>query len=449
MSRSDSELSSPHPSQVSVVTVNWNGLRHLEELMPSLEECGCGEVIVVDNGSEDGSKQFLRRRYPRVKLVENRINRGFAQPCNQGAEAASLPYVAFINNDMRVDSQWLQQSLAKLGPDTPCAACRILDWEGERIDFNGSSLQYLGFALQEDIGRLADEVSAQDEVLFPCGGAMLVRRSVFLELEGFDPDYFAIFEDVDFGWRLWVSGYRVAFAPRSLVYHRGHGTFTRHANQRMRYLMHRNALLTVLKNYQEEVFQRVLPLAVRLAIRRAVLLTGVEKESFYLWAQSRHELRSGDRAAQERWIDALNHLVALDDVLESLPKWMEKRRRVQQRRRREDAEIVKLFGDPLRRIVEDPRYEVEERSWLRLLSLDRFLPLDESPDPRPREADRLSHQIADLRAQIDDLQRLGAQALKTPPAPRRPGLRAALASLRREGLRVTLERVARRLRRGY
>ncbi|HSR68944.1 MAG TPA: glycosyltransferase family 2 protein [Acidobacteriota bacterium] len=448
MSRSGSESSAPHPSQVSVITVNWNGRGHLEHLVPSLQACGCGEIIVVDNGSSDGSKEYLRRRHPQVQIIENDCNRGFAGPSNQGAQAARGRCLAFINNDMRADPGWLEEGLARLSPERPCVASRILDWEGKRIDFNGSSLQYLGFALQQDIGELAERVKDRDEVLFPCGGAMLIERQVFLDLEGFDPDYFAIFEDVDLGWRLWLSGYGVAFAPRSIAYHRGHATFARHANERMRYLMHRNALLTVIKNYEEELFQKVFPLAVRLAIRRAVLLSGVERESFYLWAEARRQLRSGDEAAQERWIDALNHLVALDDVLERLPQVLEKRRRVQALRRRPDSEILERFDDPLRRIVEDPEYEMEEQSWLRLLALDRHLPLEQAPDPRSRQADRLSAKVEDLRRQLDRLQRQGTQALATPPPAGRPGLKAFLDSLRKDGPGLTLKRVARRLRRG-
>ncbi|MEE8585225.1 MAG: glycosyltransferase, partial [Acidobacteriota bacterium] len=377
--------------------------------------------------------------------IENPTNQGFAHPCNQGAQAASGRVVAFINNDMRADRGWLDEALPLLQGPVACVASRILDWEGRKIDFNGSSMQYLGFALQSDLGRLVEEVSHQDRILFPCGGAFLVDREVFLEVGGFDASYFAVFEDVDLGWRLWLSGYEVAFAPRSQTFHRGHATFEQHADAKMRYLMHRNALMTIFKNYQEENFQRILPLALRMAVKRAVLLSGVRKESFYLWAQARHELRSGDRLVQERWIDALNHLIALDDVLESLPRLMEERRRIQARRKRSDEEILALFNDPMRRIVEDVEYDMEEASWMESLQLDRlFQPRLEGPALEERWGEKLKQ----MRAELNAARWVANAAWQHPPAPSRPRLGSLLRSLRRNGLRITWNRILHRVRHG-
>ena len=378
---------SPSPGDVSVVTVNWNGKSHLSALLPPLLALEPGEVIVVDNGSTDGSREFLRKRYPQVRLLENGINRGFAQPCNAGAETARRDCVAFINNDMRPEPDWLTAALEKLDARTPCVASRILDWEGRRIDYNGSSLHYLGFGLQEDLGLPVEAAPRRDEVLFPCGGAMLADRKVFLELGGFDADYFALYEDVDLGWRLWLAGHRVVLAPDSVVRHRGHATLETRAPEKTRYLMHRNALLTIFKNYEEENFRKILPLALVLSIKRAVHFSGVRKESFYLWSETRHKLEEGDETARSRLLDSLNHLVALDDVLQSLPRLLEKRRRVQALRRRSDQEIMKLFGDPLRRIVEDPEYVSEELEFLESLDLGSLLDLGPSAaalDPLPK-----------------------------------------------------------------
>ena len=295
---------SPSPGDVSVVTVNWNGKSHLSTLLPPLLALGPGEVIVVDNGSADGSQGFLRKRYPQVRLLENGVNRGFAQPCNLGAETARGSHVAFINNDMRPEPDWLTAALGKLDAQTPCVASRILDWEGRRIDYNGSSLHYLGYGLQEDPGLPVEEAPRRDQVLFPCGGAMLVDRRVFLEVGGFDPDFFALFEDVDLGWRLWLAGHRVVMAPDSVVRHRGHATLETQAPEKTRYLMHRNALLTIFKNYDEENFRKIVPLALVLSVKRAVHFSGVRKESFYLWSETRHKLDEGDETARSQLLDS-------------------------------------------------------------------------------------------------------------------------------------------------
>ena len=103
-------------SEVSVVTVNWNGQDHLARLLPSLIQLGAKEIIVVDNGSTDGSKPFVRRNYPQVQLLENQVNQGFAQPSNLGAQQAQGRYVAFINNDMRAHSNWIEAALMHLSP---------------------------------------------------------------------------------------------------------------------------------------------------------------------------------------------------------------------------------------------------------------------------------------------------------------------------------------------
>lgn len=426
---------SPSPGDVTVVTVNWNGKSHLSTLLPPLLALEPGEVIVVDNGSTDGSQEFLRRRYPQVRLLENGVNRGFAQPCNVGAETAQGSCVAFINNDMRPEPDWLAAALEKLDARTPCVASRILDWEGSRIDYNGSSLHYLGYGLQEDLGLAVEKAVRREEVLFPCGGAMLVDRRIFLELGGFDPDYFALFEDVDLGWRLWLAGYRVVLAPDSVVRHRGHATLETQAPEKTRYLIHRNALLTIFKNYGEENFRKILPLALVLSVKRAVHFSGVRKESFYFWSETRHKLEAGDATARSRLLDSLNHLVAMDDVLQSLPRLLEKRRRVQALRRRSDREIMELFGDPLRRIVDDPGYVKEELEFLQSLDLGSLLDLGPSAASLDSLPEALREKILTLEKEFRDLRWVGSHTALHPPDP--PGLAARFfRAVRREGLRA-------------
>ena len=433
-------------SEVSVVTVNWNGQDHLTRLLPSLMTLGVREVIVVDNGSTDGSRSFVRRHYPQVQLLENQVNRGFAQPSNLGARQAQGRYVAFINNDMRAHANWIDAALTHLSPEVPCVASRILDWEGHRVDFNGSSLQYLGYALQKDQGKLLEEVSHSEQILFPCGGAMLIEREVFLQLGGFDPDFFALFEDVDLGWRLWIAGFAVALAPESIVYHRGHATLATQANEKTRYLMHRNALLTIMKNYEEENFRKVLPLAILLALKRSVRSSGVKKESFYLWSQTRHRLRAEDPTMQAQLIDSLNHLVALDDALQLLPRTLEKRRQIKALRRRSDAQIATLFGDPFRAIVEDPLYLKEELEYLEMVDLGSLFDLSDSAATLETLPSELREKVRTLESELKALQWLGTQALLRPPAPE-SRIQRFFSSWRTQGFQVACRRLVEYLNR--
>jgi GT2 family glycosyltransferase len=383
-----------------------------------------------------------------VRIIENPVNRGFAEPSTRGASEAKGRIVAFINNDMRADSRWLTAALPHLGDSSPCVASRILDWSGERIDFNGSSLQYLGYAAQQDIGELASQVKHDDRILFPCGGAMLMERRVFLEVGGFDPDYFALFEDVDLGWRLWLAGHEVAFAPDSVVFHRGHATLERHANEKMRYLLHRNALLTILKGYEEENFRRIFPLAIFAAIKRAVILSGVNRELFHMWGRTVSRLEAGDHAAHVQILDALNHLVGVDDILENLPLWLEKRRQVQAMRRRTDAEIVALFNDPLRCIVDDPTYVAQEIQHLENLGLDALFATSSYKGKLAALPHQLQDRIINLRQELRGLQWLEGYALSHPRStlPAERWWRRLLRVLRSEGMRGVWTRAVQRLK---
>lgn len=439
---------SPSTCDVSVITVNWNGKEHLEKLIPSLLPLGCCEILVVDNASSDGSVQFLEKNFPQVRVLQNRENRGFAHPCNQGAREAQGEVVAFINNDARADPRWLEAALPGLSRRQPCVASRILDWEGQRIDYNGSSLQYLGYALQKDLGRLAGEVGHEEQVLFPCGGAMLIDRDYFLEIGGFDENYFAIYEDVDLGWRIWLRGQQVGFCPESIVYHRGHSTLNLQGQPRTRYLMHRNALLTILKNYQKETLERVFPLALLMAVRRAILFSGVERESFYLWDKTRAGLEASDPNVEFRVLDAFNQLVALDDVIRDLPRILERRRIIQESRKRSDREILQLFRDPFRVIVEDPDYRDSEASLLRWMGLEELF---RRPLGTPEDAviDDLEQRIRKLRSEISRLRFWGQKALDHPPDTQSaPGPSDFFRTWKREGLGMAWQRFVERVNRG-
>jgi len=430
-------------SEVSVITVNWNGRQHLSYLIPSLIQLRPKEIIVVDNGSEDDSVLFLTNQYPQVKIIQNSLNKGFAEPNNLAAKSARGAFLAFINNDMRADPQWLSAALARTDSHRVVGS-RILDWEGKRVDFNGSSLQYLGYAVQKDIGELVAQVSHQDEILFPCGGAMLIDRKLFLEMGGFDEDYFAVFEDVDLGWRLWLCGHRIAFAPESVVYHRGHSTLASRGTAKMRYLMHRNALLTIIKNYEEETIRRILPLAFVMAVKRAVRCSGVRKESFYFWSDIQSE-----KVDSESMQDALNHLVAVEDVLDCLPETLGKREQVQAHRELSDSDILSLFEDPLRPIVEEPEYIAKEIEYLQLLGLDGLFEIDSYRKLTSGLDQTLKIRVADLRRELAGMQWQSMQTSAHPNPEHRNRLTKFVQLCRTLGFKEAVGHSVKKIRRGF
>jgi GT2 family glycosyltransferase len=219
------------------------------------------ELMLVDNASADGSFQFIAARFPQVTVVNNPDNYGFARGNNEGARLARGQLVAFLNPDMRVEPNWLAELVASLqrDPSVVCAASKILSWNGQHIDFAGSSANFLGYGYQEGWGEPSRSQSSEKLILAPCGGAMMINRQVFLDSGGFDEDYFAFYEDLDLGWRLWLMGYQVAYVPRAVAYHVHHGSWDQVPNAKISVLYQRNAMSTLVKNYDDENLKRVLP----------------------------------------------------------------------------------------------------------------------------------------------------------------------------------------------
>lgn len=357
---------------VAVVIPNFNGRQLLQECYASLMSLdypsGRVQIVLVDNGSSDGSVEFTQANYPEVAVVTNRTNLGFARACNQGAEAAASEYVAFLNNDMRVHRAWLTELVKPLLEDETIAAAasKILTWDGKSIDFAGGSVNFTGHGFQlemhdTNIGRYVE----QKDLLFACGGSMIARRGVFLDAGGFDEDYFAFFEDVDLGWRLWVLGYRVVFAPRSICYHKHHGTASRFPDYQLRVLYERNALYTIIKNYGERFLNQILPSALLLVAQRALLIQGVDQKQYQPGAPSPS---NHDRVPRL----TTSHLVALDHLVHHMPKLLAKRRAIQERRQRPDEEIIPLFAKPFNPSHPGLPYARAQHTLIEAMGIDRL-----------------------------------------------------------------------------
>jgi len=409
---------------ISVIVLNYNGLQHLEPCFSSLlaldYPSGRLELILADNASTDGSREFMREHFPSVRVLAMPHNYGFSKGNNLGAEQAHGQLVAFLNNDMRVDRRWLVELAQPLlrSPDVICAGSKILSWNGEYIDFAGSAANMLGYGLQEGWGEPPEAFGEEKLILAPCGGAMLIDRQVFLDCGGFDEDYFSFYEDLDLGWRLWLWGYKVAFVSRAIAYHVHHGSWGQVPNVKMVLLHQRNAFSTMFKNYDDETLHRILPVALLLYLRRAYLASDVDAAAFrsesievapHLHAEasrakppvydSTYYLREmrrtlggegivglGRKVAAEmgrRWhallsrrppapsrharyparpghvfVDrrAVSHLVAADDIVRGLDHLMEKRQAVQSRRRRPDQEIFSILRKPFVSDNPNPHY---------------------------------------------------------------------------------------------
>ena len=347
-----SEIHNPQFPNVAVVIPTHNNLSLLLECLESLRKLDWPrerlEIIVVDNASTDRTQEVLGGRYPYVNLVKLDTNTGFAPACNRGAAEAGAEYVAFLNNDAVADPGWLRALFSALeagGEGTVCAASTILSREGDEVEYDGASSNLLGAGKPHSVWGWPDLPSAPTTgtpLLFASGGAMLIQRDAFLAVGGFDPAYFAYFEDVDLGWRLWVLGYRVVYAAEALVRHLGGATGKRTRSHRRYTLWESNALATVLKNYEDRNVQRILTAALLLEYRRALLSAG---DSFNATDYQLTSPPDSNRSNVERLPKvSIAHLAGVIRFNSLLPHLMSERARIQSQRKRSDSEILPLLG---------------------------------------------------------------------------------------------------------
>ena len=347
---------------VSVVVVNLNGRDLLEPCLRSLVQQAYPtdklEIILIDNASTDGSVEMVREEFPEVRILVNDTNVGFSPAVNQGAQVANGEYLALLNNDAQADASWIAAAVSYLTSheEVGCLASLILREDRETIDYAGGAMAFNGMGYANKVTQSAIEAPGYAErTLFASGGAMVVPTSLFVDVGGFDDSFFAFFEDVDFGWRLWVLGWEVHFVPASKVFHRHHGTIKRFGYARERYLLERNALATIYKNYGDENLARALPGAVILTLMRG--LNDVEEgrdglPDFTITADA------ANIDDDDFTIPALTaaHISALRDFGRQMMLHTGKRNAIQAKRKRDDSEILGLFKETLRPNVNGREY---------------------------------------------------------------------------------------------
>ncbi len=342
--------------QVSVIVVNLNGKDYLERCLTSLHKLDYPrdrlDIILIDNASTDGSAEYVREAFSEVRVVVNDHNTGFSPAVNQGAKLAKGEHLALINNDAEADPRWLCEAITVLQThdQIACVGSKILSEDRTTVDYAGGQMAFYGHGYARRHASPDDEAGVHKPTLFASGGAMIVRAELFRAVGGFDEDYFAFFEDVDFGWRLWLLGHEVAYVPSSKVYHRHHGTIERFGYARERYLLERNALATVFKNYGDEMLASVLPGTLILALSRGLRDLDVPLPDY--------RITDDVTPIGDVTISALTgaHLAAIRDFALDLDKLRAKRQWVQSRRVRPDRYALRLFEEALRPNVDGPEY---------------------------------------------------------------------------------------------
>ena len=336
---------------ISVVVVNWNRRELLHASLRSLQrQQGVRfEIIVVDNGSDDGSAEMVAQEFahrpsatdPTVRLIQNLENRGFCAANNQGIAAAGGQFIALLNNDAEADPGWLHAlwRVFEGRADVGMAASKILVYEDpQRIDKAGHLIYLDGQNRGRGMGAPDDgRYDQMEEALWPDGCAAMYRKQMLDEIGGFDEDFFAYGDDAELGLRARMAGWRCLYVPDAVVRHHRGSTLGLHSARRLE-LIERNRVLLAVKLFPGSLLWRnLMYYAARLAAGAWASFRGTEETAWFPgW---RGKLRMA-RA-----------LIAGDlQALRLAPRMWRKRRELEKIRKlspREVRQLIERFRMPL------------------------------------------------------------------------------------------------------
>ncbi len=238
--------------EVAVVIPNYNGIGFLKECLKSLFFGDLiPEIIVVDNGSADGSAEWVAKQYPQVELICFEENTGFCRAVNAGIEKAETKYVILLNNDTVVDPGFVTALVETIGKDErifSAGAKMLCLSEPEKIDDAGDYYCALGWAFASGKNKPSTGFNKEKRVFAACAGAAIYRKSMIEELGYFDEAHFAYLEDIDIGYRAQLKGYYNLFAPKAEVLHAGSGASGSRYNDFKTDLTSRNSIYLIYKN---------------------------------------------------------------------------------------------------------------------------------------------------------------------------------------------------------
>lgn len=250
--------------KTAIVILNWNGQQLLEQFLPSIVNFNAdnAEIYVADNASTDTSIAFVKEHFPKVKIVENSSNGGYAKGYNDALQHIKADIYCLINSDIEVTKNWLSPILQvfKDEENTAIIQPKLVDFKNktkfEYAGAGGGFVDFFGYPYCR--GRVFNELETDNsqfnditEIFWASGACFFIRSNVFHQLDGFDEDYFAHQEEIDLCWRVQNEGYNIKYVGTSTVFHVG-GATLQETNPHKTYLNFRNSLFTVLKNVPKQ-----------------------------------------------------------------------------------------------------------------------------------------------------------------------------------------------------
>ncbi|MDA3906611.1 MAG: glycosyltransferase family 2 protein [Bacteroidales bacterium] len=246
--------------QTAIVILNWNGRKYLHDFLPFVIKFkpDSAKIYVADNASSDDSIELMNTHFPNVELIKLKENHGFAKGYNEALKQIEAKYYVLLNSDIEVTENWIESLIDYLENNPEVAACqpKIKSWHNrEKFEYAGAGggyIDYLGYPFcrgrifnetEKDIGQYDDI----QEVFWASGACLFVKADVFHKIGGFDNDFFAHMEEIDFCWRAKNQGYSIVYNPESTVYHIGGGTLPKN-NSHKTYLNFKNNFCLLYKN---------------------------------------------------------------------------------------------------------------------------------------------------------------------------------------------------------
>lgn len=278
-------------------------------------------VVLVDNGSSDGSQEFVRQKFPEVHVISLTENHGFAGAVNRGIRQTHSPYVALLNNDVEVEDRWLENLVGALKrhPEVGSAVGKMLNFfSRDVIDAAGDVLtkslsgQARGFG-ENDTGQYDRE----NYVFGPCAGAAVYKRSMLDQVGLFDETFFAFYEDIDLDFRCQMQGWKTLYVPSARCYHKRGATAQS---------MHRLAVRLHIRNH---IFCYIKNLPWQILLKRFPVIVAARLKNYYEYTRDGYFLEV---------------LRALRDVVVMFPEMLKKRKEIQRKRTIPLAQLDAVFG---------------------------------------------------------------------------------------------------------